>query len=208
MTGKILFHVILHYLILLRSYFSMSLFQDPKTVIRLATGHYDDRQNIHHVDINNQILFLFEEVRRNLESIFDLTLLDGALACDKFHQAKRNFIVHGHSYGYIHSYTDRADKTNVFRFQYRPLTAYGDEHKKSIRINRALGGYSSSAFKKAAHESEKKLCIETEKRYLMLRTRSKSIRQFLRKLEKIKLSISEQTSSKIQPAADLKSQSA
>jgi len=160
----------------------MSLKLERQDIINIATGSYKDRDHLDIDVIREQKTAIYKNAQGILEMIYDLTLLEGALICDDFHKTKKTFSDLGEEYGYIHSFTERIDKSNVFRFQYRRPTPSGKIVRKSIKINRTIGGYSPSAFNRAGHELEKELCILIEKDYLALRKESKAIRSALRKL--------------------------
>lgn len=162
----------------------MSTRMKRENIIDMATGHRDKRSHLDKDVVQEHKAALYQEVIEKLETIYDLTLLEGALTCDDFHDTKRTFSNVGEEYGYIHSFIERSDKTNVFRFQYRRPTPSGKIVRESIKINRALGGYAPTAFKRAGHDLEKDLCLMTEQDYLPLRKESRAIRLALRKLYK------------------------
>jgi len=153
-----------------------------KYIVDLATGKPEDRSHITHEDIQQHSQILYDEIKEKLETLFDLSLLNGALESDEFHNAKRDFHHLNEDYGYIHAYIERSDRSNTFRFQYRRPTATGNIIRKNLTMNKSRGGYSASAFKNAGHTLEKDLCIMIEKKFLVLRTQSKIIRTVLRKL--------------------------
>lgn len=172
----------------------MSELLNRQHITELATGSHVDRYHLDKDVIREHKAALYQNIREQLEAIFDLTLLEGALTCDDFHKTKKTFADFGEEYGYIHSYTERADKTNVFRFQYRRPTPSGKVIRKGISMNRISGGYTPSAFKRAGHDLEKDLCILTEKYYLKMRNESKTIRSVLRKLKAFEISIENEMS--------------
>lgn len=153
-----------------------------KITIDLATGSHEDRLHINQNEIYEQCQTLHIEVLEKLEKLYDLTLLDGALESDEFHRAKNEFSKLGQNYGYIHSFVDRIEKSNVFRFQYRRPTPSGKIIYRGLVMSKTKGGYTHTAFKTAGHELEKDLCVMTEKYFLILRKQSKEIRSVLRRL--------------------------
>lgn len=163
--------------------FFLSSLLNRQHITELATGTHEDRGHLDKDDIREQKAALYKKIREDLETVFDLTLLEGSLTCDDFHKTKKTFASCGEKYGYIHSFTERADKSNAFRFQYRRPTLSGNVIRKNLTMNRAAGGYTPSAFKSAGHDLEKSLCMLTEKYFLTLRKESKTIRSVLRKLK-------------------------
>ncbi|MDH5570908.1 MAG: hypothetical protein OEY89_04020 [Gammaproteobacteria bacterium] len=155
-------------------------------IVDLATGSPEERKHIAHEDIHTQSKILYDEIWERLETLFDLTLLEGALETDEFHNAKKDFEQFNEDYGYIHAYIERSNTSNTFRFQYRRPTATGNIVRKNLTMNKSIGGYSPCAFKNAGHYLEKELCILTEKKYLILRKQSKLIRSVLTKLRLLK----------------------
>ena len=158
---------------------------DRELILQLAKGKPKHRRGMDIDDVRAQIYLKLNEACEKLELIYDLTFLEGSLNCDDFHLTKRTFDEVGENYGYIHSFTERNDKTNVFRFQYRRPLANGSIIRESISMNRVSGTYSRSAFKRAGHELEKDLCMMTEKYYFALRKRSKAVRSVLRILVRL-----------------------
>jgi len=169
----------------------MSALNERIEIINLATGKHKDREHIDPNVVYEQSHSLYVDIIDKLEQLYDLTLLDGALESDEFLKTKNEFVKQGDNYGYIHSYVDRLDKSNLFRFQYRRPTPSGKIIYKGINMSKTLGGYSPSAFKRAGHELEKELCIMTEQNFLILRNQSKLLRSVLRKLGTLQYNQSE-----------------
>lgn len=167
----------------------MSDLKNHTDVIKLATGHHDDRSHLDRDDIRPLIKAKLNSAIEKLEIIFDLTLLEGAIVCDDFHNTKKDLVKCGEDYGYITSFVERTGKSNAFRFQYRRPTPSGSIIRKNIKLHKSKGGYVASSFKLAGHELEKKLCIMTEDYYFPLRTQSKSLREVIRKLRKLESNI-------------------
>ncbi len=161
----------------------MSSLLNRQHITELATGTHEDRGHLDKDVIREQKAALYKKIREDLETVFDLTLLEGALTCDDFHKTKKTFASCGEEYGYIHTYIERTVKSNAFRFQYRRPTSSGNVIRKNLTMNRVTGGYTPSAFKSAGHDLEKSLCMLTEKYFLTLRKESKTIRSVLRKLK-------------------------
>lgn len=157
---------------------------DRNNVMKLAKGHHKNRIDYDRDEILNHIYRLLNDVNETLELIYDLTFLEGTLVCDSYHMTKHCFDDFGENYGYIHTYTERVNKTNVFRFQYRRPLPNGNILRKSIAMDKATSTYKDTAFKYSGHELEKDLCIMTEKKYFIARNRSKKIRSILRQLNK------------------------
>lgn len=158
-----------------------------KDIVDMAIGHPDDRDHLDIDIIKQHCTSIYLGIRENLEVLFDLTLLHGALIADDFHKTKRCFSKVGENYGYMHAFIERANKSNAFRFQYRRPTPSGELIRKNLSMNKSKGGYTRAAFKYAGHDLEQDLCVMTEKDFLVLRTQSKAIRTVLRKLKTLQL---------------------
>lgn len=167
----------------------MSDSKNHTDAINLATGHHDDRSHLVRDDIRPLIKAKLNSAIEKLETLFDLTLLEGAIVCDDFHKTKQTFAQLGEEYGYITSFVERTGKSNAFRFQYRRPAPSGSIIRKNIKLHKSKGGYVASSFKLAGHELEKDLCLMTEDYYFPLRNQSKTLRELIRKLRKLESNI-------------------
>lgn len=91
---------------------------------------------------------------------YDLAYLEAKRHCDEFHEGKGRAKALGKTYEYINSFVRRDGGTNVMRFQYRRPSKDGFVIRDKIRMG--TKGYSSTAFRRAAHDYEEELARWTQ----------------------------------------------
>ena len=154
-------------------------------ILSLADGEPGERGHIDASAVRKQTQTLLCHIETLLNKAYDLTYLEAKLHCDSYHEGKNSFSDLGESYGYINSFVRRDGGTNCMRFGYRRPTATGMVFREHIRMSSK--GYTKASFKRAAHDYEKELALDTEEQYSRLRAQSKTLKAIARKLRGIEI---------------------